>query len=169
MSKRKEISPQEVKKIEIVRKTNKDKTIDKWLEVLLLHAEGKKRKEIAAKTGYKEQYVSELVREYCKVGLAEFARKQYKGNHRNMSLTEEKAFLEPYKEAAEAGQIVEASEIEAAYKEIVGHSISSGQIYRLLHRHGWRKVMPRSKHPNKASEEAIEASKKCSRLAESPR
>ena len=30
----------------------------------------------------------------------------------------------------------------------------------VLERHGWRKVMPRSKHPQKASDEAIEASKK---------
>ncbi len=30
----------------------------------------------------------------------------------------------------------------------------------VLKRKGWRKVMPRSKHPKKASPEAIEASKK---------
>ncbi|MCI8758540.1 MAG: winged helix-turn-helix domain-containing protein [Oscillospiraceae bacterium] len=34
------------------------------------------------------------------------------------------------------------------------------QIYCVLHRHGWRKVMPRSKHPKKASEDEIAASKK---------
>jgi len=42
----------------------------------------------------------------------------------------------------------------------VGHRISSGQIYRVLHRHDWRKVMPRSRHPKKASEEVIATSKK---------
>jgi len=160
MPKRNVIDPKEVKKIEAVRKANKDKTIDKWLEVLLLHAEGKSRKEIAVKTGYKEQYITELVGEYQAVGLTEFARKQYKGNHRNMSLAEEIAFLEAFKKAAEAGQIIEVGEIKTAYEEKVGHSISSGQIYRLLRRHGWRKVMPRSKHPDKASDEAIKASKK---------
>ena len=46
------------------------------------------------------------------------------------------------------------------YEEKVGHPIGNSQIYRVLHRHNWRKVMPRSKHPNKASEEVIEASKK---------
>ena len=50
--------------------------------------------------------------------------------------------------------------VKNAYEEKVGHSIGKGQIYKVLNRHGWRKVLPRSKHPNKASDEAIEASKK---------
>ena len=77
-----------------------------------------------------------------------------------MSYDEEEAFLTDYKKLAERGQLVEVSAIKQAYEEKVGHSIGKGQIYRVLHRHGWRKVMPRSKHPNKASDEAIEASKK---------
>lgn len=36
----------------------------------------------------------------------------------------------------------------------------NSQIYFVLHRHGWRKVMPCSKHPKKASDEEIAASKK---------
>ena len=77
-----------------------------------------------------------------------------------MSFEEEAAFLEQYKKLAEQGEIVEVSEIKRAYQEKVGHSIGKEQIYRVLARHGWRKVMPRSKHPNKASDEVIEASKK---------
>ena len=57
-------------------------------------------------------------------------------------MEEETLLLEPFREKAEKGEIVEVSEIYA------------------LHRHGWRKVMPRSKHPKKASEEVIAASKK---------
>ncbi len=38
--------------------------------------------------------------------------------------------------------------------------ISSERIYYVLRRHGWRKIMPRSKHPKKAKQEAIEASNK---------
>ena len=160
MPKRNKISLEEVAEIEEVRRQNEDKTIDKWLEVLLLHASGKKRMEIAAKTGYGKQYVTELVGEYRKKGLADFAQKQYKGNRRNMSLSEEAAFLAEYKKLAEQGQIIEVGTMKKAYEGKVGHTIGKGQIYRVLARHGWRKVMPRSKHPNKASAEAIEASKK---------
>ena len=52
------------------------------------------------------------------------------------------------------------SEIKAAYQEAVGHSVGASQIYYVLHRHKWRKVMPRSRHPKKASEEVIATSKK---------
>lgn len=77
-----------------------------------------------------------------------------------MSFEEEAAILAPFKARAEKGELVEISEIEMAYQQAVGHSIGTSQIYYVLHRHGWRKVMPRSRHPKKASEEVIETSKK---------
>ena len=157
MPKRHQISTEEVSAIEKMRKENKDKTVDKWLEVLVLHAEGKSRYEIAQRTGFGKQYITELVSEYRSKGLLEYATKQYKGNRRNMSVSEEEAFLSSFKELAEQGQVIETGAIKAAYEEKVGHSIGGSQVYRVLHRHGWRKIMPRSKHPNKASDEAIEA------------
>ncbi len=81
-----------------------------------------------------------------------------------MSYEEEELILKPFYETAEKGKMVEISEIEEAYQEKVEHRIGNVQIYRVLHRHGWRKIMPRSKHPKKASEEAINASKKLSGL-----
>ena len=160
MPKRHQISAEEVEAIEKKRKQNKDKTVDKWLEVLLLQAEGKSRFEIAQRTGFGKQYITELVGEYRSKGLLEYCTKQYKGNRRNMSVVEEEALLSSFKGLAEQGQVIEISAIKAAYEEKVGHSIGGSQIYRVLHRHGWRKVMPRGEHPNKASDEAIEASKK---------
>ena len=80
-------------------------------------------------------------------------------NHRNMSAEEEAAILAPFKERAEKGEMVEISEIAIAYQSALDHPVSNGQIYFVLRRHGWRKVMPRSKHPKKASEEEIAASK----------
>ncbi len=117
MPKRHYISEEEVKEIEKARKTNKDKTVDKWLEVLVLHAKGKKRSEISEKTGYKQQYITELVGEYIRTGLTEYMKKQYKGNRRNMSEAEEAEFLAVYKQEAERGQIIEISKIKSAYEE----------------------------------------------------
>ena len=77
-----------------------------------------------------------------------------------MSFAEEEQLLAPFREQTEKGELVEVSAIEAAYRETVGHSIGTSQIYYVLHRHGWRKVMPRRKHPKKATEEVIETSKK---------
>lgn len=80
-----------------------------------------------------------------------------------MSIEEETAFLEPYHQAAEQGHVLDLREMEKAYAEKVGYRIGSGQIYRVLGRHGWRKVMPRSRHPKKANEEVIAVSKKLTR------
>ena len=77
-----------------------------------------------------------------------------------MTKEEERALLEPFRKKAEEGQIIEVSEIKACYEQAVGHSIGGSQIYRVLQRQGWRKIMPRSRHPKKADEEVIETSKK---------
>ena len=72
----------------------------------------------------------------------------------------EEAFLEEYRQRGEEGHLLDIKEMEKAYEEKVGHRIGSGQIYRVLQRHGWRKVMPRSRYPKEAPEEVIETSKK---------
>lgn len=77
-----------------------------------------------------------------------------------MSAEEEAEILAPFKARAEKGEIVEVSEIRDAYQAAVDHPIGNSQIYCVLHRHGRRKVMPRSKHPKKAGEEVIATSKK---------
>lgn len=162
MPKRYEISEEQLKELEEMRRKNKNKNVERRLKALVLHAEGEKRSEIAEKTGLSKSYISELVSKYSNKGLSTIVENNYRGNHRNMSYAEEEALLEPFREAAEAGQIVEVSEIKRAYEEKLGRSIEKqhGHIYNVLDRHGWRKVMPRSKHPNKANEEAIEAIKK---------
>jgi len=106
-------------------------------------------------------FTNDLQKDFEKFNALDFARKQYKGNNRNMSYAQEEALLEPFRARAEAGQIVEVGEILAAYEKQIGRSTrSNSQIYNVLARHGWRKIMPRSKHPKKASDEVIEASKK---------
>ena len=155
-----QISEEQVKELEKARIINKNKNVDKRLKVLLLRAEGVNSKEIAERTGFATSYIYELVSKYCRNGISTVVDNHYPGNRRNMSVEEERAFLETYRQRAEQGQIVDTKEIKAAYAAMVGHSIGNGQIYYVLHRHGWRKVMPRSKHPKKASDEAINASKK---------
>ena len=68
--------------------------------------------------------------------------------------------LAEFEEFAQKGNIITAGDIKAIYDEKCGHKSGAGTIYKLLNRHKWRKVMPRSKHPKKASDEAIDASKK---------
>ena len=142
------------------RRRIRKKDVDRRLRALLMRARGKKLVEIKQATEYSISNIEKLVTKYREGGLAAIVENHYGGNHRNMSYEEEAALLESFNKKAEAGQMVEVSEIEAAYRQAVGHSIGTAQIYYVLHRHEWRKVMPRSKHPKKASEEVIETSKK---------
>ena len=160
MASRMKFSEEEIKTIEQRRKENKDKRAEARLKALELRAKGATAKEVAGATGFHTAYVTQLVAKYREYGLEAISGNHYGGNHRNMSVEEEMSILAPFKARAEKGEMVEISEIAKAYQSAVDHPVSRGQIYSVLHRHGWRKVMPRSKHPKKASEEEITASKK---------
>lgn len=160
MASRYKFSEKEIKAIEQARKENKDKRAETRLKALEMRAKGASAENVSRATGFHAAYVTQLVAKYRDYGLDAISGNHYGGNHRNMSIEEEAAILAPFKERAEKGELVEVSEIAKAYQAAVDHHVSNGQIYFVLHRHGWRKVMPRSKHPKKASEEEIATSKK---------
>ena len=165
MASRYKFSEEEIKAIQQARKGNKDKRAEARLKALELRAEGQKAKEVTKATGFHPAYVTQLVAKYRTHGLEAITGNHYVGNHRNMSVEEETEILAPFKAEAEKGKIVEVKEIGKAYQEAVDHPVGKGQIYCVLHRHGWRKIMPRSKHPKKASKEDIESSKKSTLLS----
>ena len=142
-------------------KETRDAKLHKKLEVLQLRMEGYQNSEIAKITKYSTSRVSALVCVYANEGI-EYFEKEHRigGNRRNISYQEESAMLAEFEEFAQKGNIITAGDIKAIYDEKCGHKSGAGTIYKLLNRHKWRKVMPRSKHPKKASDEAIDASKK---------
>lgn len=162
MPKSYQFNEKQIAEIEGAKKKNKNKNVDKRLEALLLRAQKEKREKVSEKTGFCKQYITDLTAAYHNNGLAAVVEKHYTGNRRNMSYEEEEKLLEPFMKAAEAGQVIEVGDILRAYEKKLGRSLekSHGHIYQVLKRHDFRKVMPRSQHPKKASPEAIEASKK---------
>ena len=154
------ITAEEYEKIVEAEKRTQDKQISRKLRVLMLRYEGLNNTEIGKQVGLCSVRVSQLVSEYKKTGLEKYTQKKYGGNHRNMSEAEEEEILSGFKTKAEAGQVVIAKDIKEAFDKKLDRDTGRGYIYMLLERHGWRKVLPRSKHPKKASKEAIEASKK---------
>ena len=151
--------------IEEIRQAMKDKKNIKYyrkLEAVALRGEGRDNYEAGAITGYHPKWVSALVSIYCNEGISGLLRDGRKGgNNRNMSKEQEEEFLNQFKEAAQNGQITTVGDIVTAYDEQTGKQHESkSTVYSLLQRHGWRQVMPQTKHPGKASDEVIEASKK---------
>ena len=146
--------------IENARRANKEKQTERRLYALSLRADGVKLEEIVRRTGYQRSSVSALIRKYFQHGIKAVVGNHCGGNRRNMSIEQETALLEKYREKAEKGHMLDVQALKQEYERKVEHRISSGQIYRVLTRHGWRKIMPRSKHPKRASEEEIDSSKK---------
>lgn len=60
---------------------------------------------------------------------------------------EERAFLQPFLDRADRGTLTTVREIYMTHCERVGKKIDPTVTYRLLERHGWRKVVPRQRHP----------------------
>ena len=161
MRRKYEISKENAEEIREYRLRVTDKYLDRRLYAVQLVGEGMKPKDIADKLDADKRQISRWVGQFCNNGgITGLIGKCGGRFHENMTFEEEKAFLEQFNEKAKKGQIVETREIKEAYDKIIGRKSSSGQIYYVLRRHDWRKVMPRSKHPKKANEEAIEASKK---------
>jgi transposase len=80
------------------------------------------------------------------------------GGRRQSLLTqkEEDAFLKPWLERSATGNLVVVSPIRAALAQRLGQPVKPSVVYRLLARHGWRKVAPDTRHP-KSKPEAQEA------------
>jgi hypothetical protein len=76
-----------------------------------------------------------------------------------VDVEQEQHFLAPFLTRAQTGELVTVAELHRAFETHVGHEVDDSMIYRLLHRHGWRKLVPRPRHP-KAQEEAQESFKK---------
>jgi len=64
-----------------------------------------------------------------------------------LTLDQEQAFLAPWVQAAQEAGVLVVSPIRAALAQHLGRPVSASVVYRLLTRHGWRKVAPDTRHP----------------------
>ena len=76
-----------------------------------------------------------------------------------MTCDEEVAFLAPFFEKAKEGGILVVGEIKRAMDVRLGRKVALASAHNLLHRHGWRKLVPDQQHP-KANVAAQERWKK---------
>jgi transposase len=79
-----------------------------------------------------------------------------------LSAEDEEAFLQPWQERAVRGEVLTAQQLRGPLEKRLGRRVSLGYVYRLLHRHEWRKLGPRPRHP-KAQLRSQERFKKNSR------
>ena len=130
--------------------------------VLIRATLGSPAAQIAQLLGWSTATVHVLHSRWSKEGDAIFDLRGRGGRHHQyLSPEQEQHLLAPFVERAEAGGMLTVAEIRQAYQEQTGKDVAPSTVYRLLDRHGWRKVVPRRRHP-KADMVAQAAFKKTS-------
>jgi len=76
------------------------------------------------------------------------ARERWGGRRRqNLTFEQEAELLRPFFDQANRGEILIVTPIKRAYEAMVGHRVPDSTVYRILARHGWRKIVPDRRHP----------------------
>ena len=116
--------------------------------------------QVALAVGFSPATVKKLWSQYFSGG-EEVLIGQGRGGRRraNLSLEQEQMLLADFFDKAKTGGVLVVNEVKAAYEEAVGHRVPKSTVYRMLARHGWRKIAPRPRHP-KADPRKLEAFKK---------
>jgi transposase len=123
-----------------------------WLRVSL----GLSADQVATAIGWHPSSVRKQQSRYLREGVTALQRTGRGGRRRqNLTLEEEQNLLQEFLYQGESGGILEVSRVKAAYEQVVGRKVPKSTVYRMLARHGWRKIAPRPRHPK--SDAALQA------------
>lgn len=128
--------------------------------VLIRATIGSPAAEIAQLLGWSIATVHVIHSGWAKEGESLFDLRPRGGRrHQHLSADDEANLLAPFAALAQAGGMLHVSEIQRALEQQVGTTVAASTVYRMLDRHGWRKVLPRPRH-SKADMQAQDAFKK---------
>jgi transposase len=120
------------------------------IQMVLLRETGMTQPAIAEAMGVSLSTVNRAHMAYDAGGIKALKPKPIGGRQReNMTLVEEKALMARFAKAAGAGEMLNIHDLKAAYEKAIGHETSNSTVYNLLARHGWRKLVPRPRHPQR--------------------
>ena len=115
-----------------------------WLRASL----GLSSKQVATAVGWHPCSVRRVQSHYLKAGEASLKREGRGGRRRqNLTFQQEETLLQEFLASSGKGGILEVSRIKAAYENLLGRQVPHSTVYRMLARHGWRKITPRPRHP----------------------
>ena len=134
-----------------------------WLTVIgPFHAH-----EVARMLGVSKQSIWLWISQYNKDGPEALERSGRGGRRWSLlSWAQEEQILHRFRQRAMQGQVITARALLPEISKSSGKEVSLGYVYKLLHRHGWRKLGPRPRHV-KSNLKAQEAFKKNSLLSSS--
>jgi transposase len=119
----------------------------RFLCVRLRLERGQSAVEIAGTAGWSANTVRVVQRRFIESGAASFADgRRGRRTPPRMSFQDE-AFLAEFRGPAAEASVLVAGEIKAAWEARLGRGARRSTVYRMLKRHGWRKVAPRPRRP----------------------
>jgi len=119
-------------------------------------------RDIGKITLYSESNVKKIHSAFRKTGMESIKEKRGGRYRENLTLKQEEELLIKFEEESASGKLVEISKIKVEYEKQLGETVDKTVIYRMLDRHGFRKIVPYKRHPKTNTEEQ-EAFKKTSR------
>jgi len=140
--------------LEKIRSSSNFRRQQKWLIVYNALVAPRKPAEIATHTGTSLRTVHQVISEYNRLGAAGIETPGLGGRRKSyLTKEEEISLLKELEPKANRGELTTRQQIKQAFEQKVGHKVHNTTIYRLLSRHQWRKLKPRSRHPKSAPEE----------------
>lgn len=129
-------------------KESPDKTAyQRRLAIWLTHTGPFPAHRVADLLAVSTQAVWKWLSEYNSLGPDGLERKGRGGRRwALMTLDEERAFLARFLAQAESGDLLTAKQIHPELCRQLGQEVSMDYVYKLLHRHEWRKLAPRPHH-----------------------
>jgi transposase len=123
---------------------------------LWLRAEfGWNHRQVAKAVGWCESHVKRVWAKYLREGEQALLGEERGGRRReNLTVEEESDLLAGFDETAQSGGLLVVSVVHAAYEERLGRKVPKSTLYRMLARHGWRKILPRPRHPKNDPDKA---------------
>jgi transposase len=128
--------------------TEERRQFQRWQVIYLMSSGRFRAAEAAQLVGVARGTVYQWVHLYNRQGPKALDL-QGRGGRRNalLSWEEEGLLLAELSEKAKQGRVVVAWTVRDRVEKKLGHSVSKDYAYDLLHRHGWRKIAPRPRHP----------------------
>jgi transposase len=139
------------------------KDVHEWrqLEAIWLREKlGLSGRQVAEALNYRLQTVHLIWHHWLRRGEAMLDKRRRPGGrqHAYLKPEQESQFLQQFVDEAGRGGMLDVTRVKEALERHLGRSVALSTVYRMLHRNGWRKIVPRPRHP-KADPERQEAVK----------
>jgi len=109
--------------------------------------------------GISPGWVCRLRNHFIRGEIVDDGGKPARGGRRNENFTyeQEAELLKPFLKEASIGGILVVGEIKPKLEAVLGREMGLSTLYKLLHRHNWRKLAPDKQHPQSdpAAQEAF--------------